>query len=323
MITKFKIFENIQEGRSIEDQDQIIPLDEDELASLFSQKFIEGYFDDNYNIDEEEAFYTANLWNYVDIDDVRDGLIKELVNYTDIDDKRFTKADYIYFIENYILNDDKKIKFKWLEDILKDYSKRFNLNIKNIGNKILKYKDILNHMLKEELADVISDIDETDNFLKKYFEEQFGESHPEEILIELHGKHDIKYNSLYPYLKDYIKDKDSIIEDFMYNIEFETKFEFIKDSISNDKNLQNKLIEINPNSIQSLFDCMDHEESKSIGFTYDFQKRYIIFMSENGEHEHQIAECIKNIHDKYGLNSEIEKEYIEYTYLIDSNKYNL
>jgi len=321
MITKFKIFENIQEERSIEDQDQIIPLDEDELASLFSQKFIEGYFDDNYNIDEEEAFYTANLWNYVDIDDVRDGLIKELVNYTDIDDKRFTKADYIYFIENYILNDDKKIKFKWLEDILKDYSKRFNLNIKNIGNKILKYKDILSYMDKEELSEAISDISASDNFLIKYFEDEFGESHPEDILIELHGKHVIKYNSLYPYLKEYIKDEDSIIEDFRNRIQFENKLEFIKDSISNDKNLQNKLIEINPNSVQALFDYMDEE--KSIGNTYDFQKRYINFMSENGEYEHDIAKSIKDIHDKYKLNSEIEKEYIEYTYLIDSNKYNL
>lgn len=314
MIIKFKIFENLQEEQSIDDQNnQIIPLDEDELASLFSQKFIEDYFDDNYEIDEEEAFYTANLWNYVDIDDVREGLIKELVNSTHIDDKRFIKADYIEYIEDYILNDHTKIKFKWLESILKNYSKRFNLT--------LKYEEILNHMDKEELSEAISDIDASDDFLKKYFEDEFGESHPEDILIELHGKHGIKYNSLYPYLKEYIKDEDSIIEDFRNRIQFENKLEFIKDKISNDKYLQNKLIEINPNSVQALFDYMDEE--KSIGNTYDFQKRYINFMSENGEYEHDIAKSIKDIHDKYKLNSEIEKEYIEYTYLIDSDKYNL
>jgi hypothetical protein len=94
----------------------------------------------------------------------------------------------------------------------------------------------------------------------------------------------------------------------------------LRDYICNSEELQEKLLELNPNAVNALFDVMD--DDRSIGTTYEFQKKYIEFkVKEDGEDI--IPETLKDIHDKFGLNSDIEDEYKDYTYLISAEKYNL
>ena len=78
---------------------QSIPDDEQDLVELFSQKFIEEYFDDSFEIGAAEAAQQVNLWNFVNIDGVRTALIKEIAEDTETDNKNFSNTDYIDFIK--------------------------------------------------------------------------------------------------------------------------------------------------------------------------------------------------------------------------------
>jgi len=294
MITKFKIFEGV------------IPQDEDDLAELFSQKYIEDYYDKNCKFDAEEASSYVNLWNYCDHNKVRSGLIEELVESSYIDDKEFTTYDYVNFIKTNML---KQVKPE-LDKFNKEY---------NFGET---YEELLNRYYRKDLIRMIDDEYMDDFFLRDYYEDKYSDEHPEVLLYRIYGKHAVNGSNLYEYLKDYVNE-DKVIEDAKDKIQFETKFDFLRNNIFYEKELQYKLLEINPDTIEALFDVI--YEENTIGAEYDFQKKYIEYQnkmySEKGYDS--IADSIKKIHDRFGLNPEIEKEYQEHTYLIDAQKYNL
>ena len=279
MITKFKIFEK-QEEKNF--------LDEDDLMELFSQDFIEEYFDENYEVSEEDAARMLNLWNYVNLDDVRDNLIEELAGHSKIKDKKYTKRDFIDYI-------------KTMDDI--------DINLEELKS-----------MSRKELIEIIYEAGESEDFLLKKLKEEYEDVHPEQLLIVIYGKYAIEddENLLY-YLREYL-DINEIIEDARDKIDFEYKYDYLKDYICNDENLQKKLLELDPNTIQALFDIMD--EDRSIGNTYNFQKEYIDYNVKKYGND-ILPKVLKDIYDKYGLDPDIDKEYEEYTYLINAEKYNL
>ena len=276
MITKFKIFENNNFQ------------DEDDLVELFSQKYIEDYFEDNYDISIEDAIRSLNIWAYVDKDYIVSKLISNICSYTSIDNKEFDKYDYIDYIK-----DEMKVDIDFSE---------------------------LKNMSRDELIEIITDEGEERNFIKDYYEyKKYPNAHPEDIIMDEHGKNAL--DDIYPYIRNYI-DKNEIIDIYRDTIDFETKQEFVKDSIITDKNLQLELLNLNPNTIDALFDIMD--ENKSIGKSYTFQKDYIKYHEKQDNlDDNRIANLLKDINDRYGLNPEIKKEYIDYLYVIDSEKYNL
>lgn len=282
-----------------------VPDDEDDLVELFSQKFIEEYFDEGYEIGAAEAAKQVNLWNFVNIDGVRTALIKELAEDKETDNKDFSNSDYIDFIK------EKKLESEDLNEIIDKY---------NLGN--LKYEEILAKLTREQLIDLIEDNDEEYEFKEKYYLEWYENIHPEEILIELHGKHSVE-EDLYSYLFHYVDDND-IINDYINRIDFDTKVEYVRDYICSDIGLQEMLLKINKNTVDALFDVMDEENT--LGNEYVFQKLYIKtnVKKEDPEDEDEItAHVLKQIKNKFGLNPKIEKEYSEYMYLINAEKYNL
>ena len=295
MITKFKIFESN------------IPLDEDDLAQLFSQKYIEDYYDNNFKIDVEDAARTINLWNYVDEDVVKKTLIEESIDGYFIDDKIFTLKDYYNYIKENIL----ELVIPELDKFRKKH---------NLGD--IKYEEILRSMKKEDFVKLIAEYEKSDDFLKYYFEEKWEDSSAEEILMEIYGKHEIVDNSLYPYLREYIKDEQEIIDDYFDRVNFTDKFEYICDCIAFDITLQKELIKINQNTVEALFEIMNaDDENRNVGKDYEFQKIYITY--ECMDEENLIPIYLKEIKEKFGLNPKIEKEYKDYMFEIDAEKYNL
>ncbi len=289
MITKFKIFENVAE-------------DNYDLASQFSQKFIEQYWEKNIELSIFDAIYRVNLWDYVDKDKVKDHLIKEQIDKTHIgDNNKFQKIDYIEFIKSNI--------FELVYSDLDKYRKIYNLNHMN-------YEEILDILNVDELIQIIEDNGEDNNFIKNYFYEKFDDTEAEDILEIENDMLDPE--SLYDFLEDWI-DKEKIIKDYKNLIDFEEKFEYLMNSIIDSVDLQYKLIKMDPDNVIALFNIMD-SDSKLIT-DYKFQK---LFIKINKEKKNiNIENSIKQLYEVCGLNEKIEKEYQDYMYLIYAKKYNL
>ena len=239
MITKFKIFESNE-----------IPTDEYDLVEMFSQKQVEDYFDQNYQISADEASKGVNIWNYVDDDEVRKFFIDEIV--------------------------------------------------------------------KQE----IKNGSETEQDLRIYYEEKWDSMLPSEILEEIWGK-GARYDA-YDYIS-HLVDKLEMLRDYRNMIDYEVKNDFIRDSIATDFDLQDFLFTKNKNTVTALFDVMDNKDH-SLGKTYNFQKEYIKqgVELENPEDSEEItANQLRDLNDKFELDPRIRKEYSDYLYLIDAEKYNL
>jgi hypothetical protein len=308
MITKFKIFESIGP--------------EYDLAEQFSQKYIEDFFDNNFEIGADEASRGINLWNFVkDKDQIKDDLIKSLIEdalhdnesvgvYRGVETPKFSKEDYIYYIE--------EEQLKNAIPILNKYRKKLVL-----GD--IKYEDILKKLTKEQLVKIVAeDLDKSDEFFEYYFHGKYDDSHPEDILNDIWGEASVEEN-LYDYIKEYVND-DEIIKYYKDKLDFTAKFEYLQDYIGSDIKLQTDLLALNPDNVDDLFDVMNEDESRNIGKDYKFQKAYIEHNS-NRENpnitEKSILVALAGLYDKFGLNSEIEKEYSGYMYEIDARKYNL
>jgi hypothetical protein len=77
---------------------------------------------------------------------------------------------------------------------------------------------------------------------------------------------------------------------------------------------------------------MSKDRVDNIGKEYDFQKAYLETLfnkdkdlySEDEDPKNDIySKALKELNDKFGLNDKIKEQYNEYTYLIDTEKYNL
>jgi hypothetical protein len=244
------------------------------------------------------------LWDYVDKDFVKGDLIKGMVDGAFIDDNIFSIKDYSDYIKENITI--------FLPEIDKFIKKHHLLNT--------KYEMVLKLMKKIDFIKLITKYEKSNDFLEYYYNDRWDVFDAEEILFEIWGKHNV-LNDLYPYIRQYIKDEEKIINDFHDTIEFSEKFEYVRDNISYDRKLQEKLLIINPNTVVALFDIID----TSLGNDYHFQKKYLEFMfNENNVKPDDIyPHELKKLNVAFGLNPKIEEEYKDYLYGIDSEKYNL
>jgi len=140
----------------------------------------------------------------------------------------------------------------------------------------------------------------------------------EESLAKLFSKEFIE-----EYFNNNFESDDDNIECF----NFSKKVEYIENSISKDKSLQRKLIEIDPNTVEGLFDIMSANKQESIGSEYGFQKLYLSNILTNygemDEEDDSFDSDIKELSDKFGLNPKIAEEYKNNMILVDQEKYNL
>jgi hypothetical protein len=304
MITQFKIFENLA-------------MDEDDLVEQFSQDFVEEYYENDYDITVDDAANYVNIWNYVDIQEVKSGLIEETIADKSLNDEEFKKIDYCLYIEDSLLTRTDH-HLKSVKSTIEKFRKKYDLSFTSD-------EDVLDKMDRKDLINIIQDEDKSQDFMKDYYEQKWDDLHPEEILTEIWGKHTIR-DDTYSYISKYVNGSD-VIDAYFRNIEYESKNDYLKEKISTDFKLQKKLIKMNPNNVIALLDVMD--EVVSIGTSYKYQKLYLeTVKKEWGEGDEEVendvvAEGVKSLNDKFGLDSKIEEEYTDFLYLISAEKYNL
>jgi len=199
----------------------------------------------------------------------------------------------------------------------------------NIWNYIEDEDEVKDYFIKVELRDIKKSrklrneefTKEERKEKKEYLKDLWEDTDISDIMEHIWGKH-ARYEP-YDYVSQFVN-KTEMVSDYLDKIDFDTKYEYIRDYIHYDIGLQKRLLEKNPNTVEALFDVMT--DINSIGTTYEFQKLYIKTNvdRENPEDEEEItAHTLKEIDDKFGLNPEIKKEYVNLTYLIGAEKYNV
>lgn len=301
MITKFKIFES---NRKYED--------ENDLIELFSDKYIEKYFKDHFEIGISEIVEFTNFWAYVDKNKIADDIIKDIAQDTPIDDDIFTKKDYADYIKSNML-----VKAKEDIDKYKEEYEEYDLDDEEVIDIIAK-----NDILNKDLINIISKYDENDNFKNEYFEDKYFNKNAEEILIDIHGEDKVE-TDLYDLLYHFI-DENEVLDDYIdNNLDFDYKLEYFIEHIAYDPKLQKELLKIDPSTVLALYNVIPHGETSTLGNSYKFQKLYIEERFKETNDENTKAMAISEIEENFELNDQIKKEYRDYLYGTDSKKYNL
>jgi len=304
MITKFKIFENNK-----------VYEDEADLAELFSQKFIEEYYKEKYEIHINDIIEYVDLWQYVDEEKVKDGIITDLIEDKDIDDNDiFKKQDLIDYIKDFML--------ELVSDEIGEYREKYEeYDLDDIEMlDVIAKKDILN----KDLVNLIEDKNKEFDFKKEFFEDKYFNVDAKDILIDLHGKEKAEAD-LYDLIFHFIDDNE-VIDEYLDRTNFEDKWEYFMGEIPYSPYLQKELLKIDKNTVLGLFNVMNNDSIMiDIGSTYNFQKLYIEVRYEQSKEdkEHTISQAIIELNEKFELNEKIKTEYNKYMYGVDSEKYNM
>jgi len=302
MIIRFKLFEWTSDDS-----------DAEELVDQFDSDFIDEYFKSNYSIDVGEiAKYHHDIWQFVDDDRfVKDWIDGEIQNQTirDISDEYEMKI----FIKEELIDN------KSVEKFLKKKRKKYQLE------KSDSYEDVVDELDEKDLQRLIVKEKSNDEFVKWYVNRRYSGMDAQDILTELYGEKDLKENA-YQYVENYVDDSD-IEEDYYENESSEYKKDWVKDQISTEQDLQNKLIEIDSKNTILLLTVMSDNTSKCIGDEYDYQNAFmeeaIKQTKEEDFDELYPAEKLKELNTKFGLADGIKEKYKEYTYYIDVDRYNV
>lgn len=284
------------------------------LIKKLDSDYVDKYFKENYELNFKEIVTWVDIWQFVDSDRFVEDWINERVSggkiKYDIDDE----DNYRKYIEENLLND---------EDVQQYLEKK---RIKKGLEENSTYSEILEELNKKQLEKIIVDIaNNEEECLRDYFENIYGDNSAYDILSELYSESDLKENG-YKYVENYVDDDE--IKDWFYdNEDYDYKCEWISEQIENDLDLQKKILEEDPKNSIELFDIID-EDRKNICGEYDFQKAYMDttienYTDEDGIYEDGVAKELKKLYDKFGLDSDIEEEYEEYSFYVKAEKFNI
>ncbi len=262
-----------------------------DAIDCLSQNTIEEYFNEYYG----ETFggicnhAPEFVWDYVDEDKFKDNVIEDKVDKMS------------YEISN-------------MNDI--DYKKFFNKKFT---------KNNFEHFFEEKYSNMINNKTKSHDFImiikKEKLEEDFFRFTYEDLYYNMSAEKVAEYNDI-GYLSDtydltylYVDD-NKVVDDYTKELNWDTKVDFVANDIAYSETLQREILK-SENGVNIIFDILEDSENSDIAKDYDFQKSYI----EN--HNDDKAESIKRLYDKFGLNSNIEKEYDKFMYMAQSSKYNL
>lgn len=208
-------------------------------------------------------------------------------------------------------------------------------DIVNVNDKLakLEFDDfMLDDLPDDDLRSVIEEDNDGENCVREIVENRHKNQSAQELIEDEYGELNAK--DLYNAIQNYIDD-DAIIQIYKENEDYEDKVYYLKNAISSDRNLQKKILDLDPkNSILLANSFVEDGYSRSfIGDEYDFQKAYIEskikeFLDEEeiadeDEIGHVKAEALKFLHNEFGLDSDIENEYENDLWLAHSTKYNI
>jgi hypothetical protein len=312
MIKKFKLFESRNNSRN-----QIL----NKLISQLDDNFIEKYYEENYKYDINDilSMYPAIIWKCIDNKKYVEDLIQNEINNADIE----SIPDNV--IADYIINN---ITEDLEEKVIELYKSKNSIDDED--DDIEYDSSMLDDFDSSELIELINHLGEEDELRRDYYEDRYGNMDAEDIFDEIYGKdyiHRLGYRDIYNMFGDYFDD-DEVVEMYMNDLDYDYKYETIKESLDGDTTLINKLLEIKPSNVLLFVNIL----TKYINITeeYKFQKLYIEELLKkklkkdiNADVDTIKSEAIYFLHKEFGLNSDIEEEYSEYTQLVDTEKYNL
>jgi len=297
MITKFKLFE--------EESDDTLRLLVDQLDS----DYIDDFFEHNFKQTAEDIIEQNPklIYDFVDDDSFVNSYIEDEISQQGIDE--FDEDDYKKYLENNI-TDNKE------EKILKIYNK------KTKSSEEYYDSDMLKKLTEKQLKKIIEDDNEEEEFVSWTIHDRYDDSDAQEILENIYGS-DIDGSTLYNILRYYIED-EKIVEDYENE---QDKFSIIQENIPNNKELQEKLIELDKANVLLLAQVFEPKYdgpgySSNMGEEYDFQKLYIEeYVKANGDNRKVRATALKFLNDKFSLDDDIKEEFKADLWLITTKKY--
>lgn len=335
MIKKFKIFERLKYG---DDKKELIEqLDEDD---------IDYFYNKNHRMDADEiiSIWPDSIWDHIDNNSFIEDIIKDEVNSRELTD--FDEYDYKNYIKEH-LTEDKKQK---ILDIYKSNNEEIqedNEDVEDVQKDIEFEEYMIDELSEDELREMIEDSNEESEFMKSLIRNWYYNSDAKSYFEEFYGYksfNDIYEKEKYSYIKPddivknainqfrrYIND-DDLEKSYIGYADYDTKVDDVSEDILYDKELQKKLLKVNKKNVLTLVELID--DKKSIGKEYKFQKAYIeeylkdsisddeeIYTED--EKKDIIADSLKFLYDRFGLDTKIEKEYENELWLVHSSKYNM
>lgn len=335
MIKKFKIFERLKYG---DDKKELIEqLDEDD---------IDYFYNKNHRMDADEiiSIWPDSIWDHIDNNSFIEDIIKDEVNSRELTD--FDEYDYKNYIKEH-LTEDKKQK---ILDIYKSNNEEIqedNEDVEDVQKDIEFEEYMIDELSEDELREMIEDSNEESEFMKSLIRNWYYNSDAKSYFEEFYGYksfNDIYKKEKYSYIKPddivknainqfrrYIND-DDLEKSYIGYADYDTKVDDVSEDILYDKELQKKLLKVNKKNVLTLVELID--DKKSIGKEYKFQKAYIeeylkdtisddeeIYTED--EKKDIIADSLKFLYDRFGLDTKIEKEYENELWLVHSSKYNM
>jgi len=298
MITNFKIFESEETV-------------EDKLVDELNREEIEKFYDEKYDMDIQTLLecWPEGLENTYD----EDKFVRDFI-YNYALDREFEDFDNYDFIK-YIKDNITERKKKKIVSIYNEINDETNIKYKKSMLINLENDQLIEIMLEdEEEIDIKIQLaknqcgDDADDILQTYYSDENGEPKGENL-----------YNIIFKYIDG---GDDALIKKWKFNEDFEEKKSYISNLIEYDIELQRYILNKNENTVL-LFAELFKGSSEDISTEYKFQKLYIEKSLKKYNHEDSVAKLLKFLYDEFGLNSEIEKEYENDLWLINSEKYNL
>lgn len=255
-----------------------------DAINYLSQKDIEQHYKEHYDLSYEQLCEQDPnfVWNrdYIDEEKWLNDFINDKIDkiiYSGVDFNKYDKNEYKYFFEE-------------------------------------QYKELVNdNTTLNEYIEIIKKEKLEREFLKYVFENKFWNKEPKEIAKIYDSNYlDNTFDLTYLYVND-----NQVIDDYIEQIEFSFKWDYVAVDIPYYPHLQLKILEYNPKNALILFDVIEFEGKIGIAKNYNFQKYYIEY------YDGEIPKALKNLYDRFGLNEKIKQEFKDYLYLIDADKYNL
>ena len=192
---------------------------------------------------------------------------------------------------------------------------------------------MLDELDEDGLREVIEDSNEEDECVEESINNWYDGQDGEDLLREFHNVDDMDASDLYDVISSYIND-DKLVQDWKDNEDFTYKKECIEGDIYNNTEIQRHILEQNSDSAVQLAELWEETSSnETIGDERDFQKAYIEKYFEDNKDDDEDddsddnkeikADALLYLSDNFGLDSDIEEEYHDYIWKVNSAKYNI
>jgi hypothetical protein len=307
------IWNNIDDDRFVEDyiSDEIDSRDFDDFSEYDYKEWIENVPSD---VKKQKI-----LEIYKDKNSIEDDVVSELDGIVSIIEK---DGDHTAIVKS------KGRKIKRYELPSEHTLNVDDGDIVKVGSIIsmLEYDDnMVDDLDEDELKDIIREDNEEDDFIESVVKGWHENESAQDLIENIYGNN-MRGSDLYRIVRNYI-DEDEIEKDYKDNEDFDYKKEYVSNRISDDSDLQRKIIEDSDDNILKLAEALNDNGDIGIMDEYDNQKLYVEKYKEEhdgeGPEDRIIAQAIYNLYDWFGLDSDIEEEYVDYMQLVNMKKYNI